>query len=241
MRIPPLPVLLSGLLLIASSASAVTMAWTSVGNPGNACDPQSQGCFGAVPYAYSIGTYEVTNAQYVDFLNAKAASDPLGLYNPLMGDSAILGGIIRSGSDGSYTYLAVAGRENRPVNYVSFYDALRFANWMNNGQGSASTETGAYTLLGGTPIPGNEPVTRNPGATIVLTSEDEWYKAAYYDAVSTAYFDYPAGSDTQITCAAPNGSANQANCDSDDSVVVGSYPGSPSPYGTLDQGGNIIE
>jgi hypothetical protein len=83
-----MPRLCSSLLLslvIASSASAVTMAWTPIGNPGNACDPQpdvsgaGSGCFGAVPYAYFIGTYEVTNAQYAEFLNAKAKSDPFGL------------------------------------------------------------------------------------------------------------------------------------------------------------------
>ena len=55
------------------------MEWTSIRNPGNACDPQLQGCFGAVGYAYQIGTYEVTNAQYAEFLNP--ASDPLGLCN----------------------------------------------------------------------------------------------------------------------------------------------------------------
>src|SRR5262245_37893506 len=40
------PRLCSSLLLslvVASSASAVTMSWTPIGNPGNACDPQSQG------------------------------------------------------------------------------------------------------------------------------------------------------------------------------------------------------
>ena len=40
-------------------------------------------------------------------------------------------------------------------------------------------------------------IARNAGATIFLPSEDEWYKAAYYDAVSTSYFDYPAGSDAR--------------------------------------------
>src|SRR5262245_27372895 len=87
-------------LLIASSASAVTMAWQFVGNPGNACDPQSQGCFGAVGYAYNIGTYEVTNAQYVEFLNAKAASDPYGLYDSRMSRRG--SGITQSGAYGSY-------------------------------------------------------------------------------------------------------------------------------------------
>ena len=39
---------------------------------------------------------------------------------------------------------------NKPVNYVSWYDSIRFANWLHNGQGPGDTETGAYTLLGGT-------------------------------------------------------------------------------------------
>jgi len=112
-------------LLIASSASAVTMAWTPIGNPGNACDPQSQGCFGSVGYAFNIATDEVTNAQYAELLNAKAKSDPLALYNANMGSG--LGGIARSGVSGIFTYTAIAGRENMPVNYVSFNDAVRFA------------------------------------------------------------------------------------------------------------------
>ena len=129
---------------------------------------------------------------------------------------------------------------------MSFYDALRFANWMNNGQGGGDTETGAYTLVGGAPEPTNgTTVTRNAGATIFLTSEDEWYKAAYYHVLPTpVYYDYPAGSDTQTTCATPTALANRANCGfamGGDLTDVGSYTGSPSPYGTFDQGGNVIE
>ena len=48
-----------------------------------------------MPYAYYISKYEVTNAQYAEFLNAKAASDPLGLYNASMGSDATFGGITR--------------------------------------------------------------------------------------------------------------------------------------------------
>ena len=33
---------------------------------------------------------------------------------------------------------------------MSWYDAARFTNWLHNGQGSGSTETGAYTLNGAT-------------------------------------------------------------------------------------------
>ena len=235
-------------LLIASSASAVTMAWTPIGNPGNACDPQTQGCFGAVGYAYNIGTYEVTNSQYAEFLNAKAVSDPLALYNESMASLGYPGygsGITRSGSPGSYTYSAVAGRENSPVSHASFYDAVRFANWMNNGQGSGDTETGAYTLLGGTPTPSNPGLTRDAGATILLSSENEWYKAAYYDAGSMSYFDFPTGSNTLPLCTWPGStSPNAANCNfglRTSVTPVGSYTASPSPYGTFDQGGNLFE
>jgi len=229
-------------LMLAPTASAVSIDWVTVGDPGNACDTQSGGCFGSVAETYRISKTEVTNAQYAEFLNAKAASDPLALYNASMGSG--FGGITRSGSSGSFTYSAIAGREAMPVNYVSFYDSLRFSNWLNNGQGSGDTETGAYTLLGGTATPSNGlTVTRNAGANIFLTSEAEWYKAAYYDALSASYFDYPAGTDTQTVCAAPGATANTANCGfvNGDLTAVGSYTGSASPAGTFDQGGNVWE
>jgi PEP-CTERM putative exosortase interaction domain len=231
-------------LLITSSASAVTMAWTPIGDPGNPADAQvmSDGTtgYGSVPYLYSIGTYEVTNSQYAEFLNAKAPSDPYGLYNAGMATT----GITRSGSSGTYLYTTNAGFENRAVVLVSFYDALRFANWMNNNQGNGDTETGSYTLLGGTATPSNgTTVTRNAGTTIVLTSENEWYKAAYYSAATTSYYDYPTSSDTPPTCSAPTAVANHANCrgGAGHVVDVGSYPGSASPYGTFDEGGNVAE
>ncbi len=236
--------LVAASLFLAPAASAVTIDWVTVGAPGNACDTQSQGCFGAVAETYRISATEVTNAQYAEFLNAKAASDSFGLYNTNM-DTNSRGGITRSGSAGSYTYSAKAGRENKPVNYVSFYDSLRFSNWLGNGQGGGDTETGAYTLLGGTATPSNGlTVTRNAGANIFLTSEDEWYKAAYYDALSASFFDYPAGTDTPTVCAAPGGAANTANCGFvvGDLTDVGSYTGAASPNGTfVDQGGNVWE
>jgi formylglycine-generating enzyme len=224
--------------LLAASASAVTVEFVPVGNPGNACDTQSQGCFGAVAYQYSIGKYEVTNAQYAAFLNAIAASDPTGLYSTNMGS----GEITRSGSSGSFTYTAVAGNETQPISSVSFYDALRFANWLHNGQPSgaqdaSTTEDGAYAFSGPTTVGA-----RKVGAKFAVPTEDEWYKAAYYNG--SAYFDYPAGSDTTTTCDMPTATPNRANCNNANFgtlTATGSYTGSPSPYGTFDQGGNVWE
>jgi formylglycine-generating enzyme required for sulfatase activity len=229
-------------LLLVVPAHAVTIDWVTVGDPGNTADWTG---LGAVNYVYRIGKYEVTNAQYAEFLNAVAATDTHSLYSTRMALDRF-GGITRSGGSGSYRYSATAGREDMPVNHVSFWDALRFANWMHNGQPSGgqdgtTTEDGAYTI---TPDGiANNTITRNVGAMIFLTSEDEWYKAAYYDALSTSYFDYPAGTDAVTTCAMPGAAANTANCNVVvyDLTDVGSYTGSASPSGTFDQGGNVVE
>ena len=116
--------------LATAPALAVSIDWVRVGMAGNAADERTG--FGAVDYAYRIGKYEVTNAQYTEFLNAVAVADPNALYNTRMASG--LGGIARSGGAGSYSYDAIVGREQMPVVFVSFYDALRFANWMHNDQ-----------------------------------------------------------------------------------------------------------
>lgn len=230
-------------------AWAVSIPTVPVGNAGNPGEVQSQGTFGAVAYDYRIGTTEVTNAQYAEFLNAKAASDPLALYDVDMGDSGsgVRGGITRSGTSGSFTYAAIAGRENLPVNHVTWYDAIRFVNWLHNGQGSGDTETGAYTLLGGTSTPSNgSSISRNVGATWFLPSEDEWYKAAYHqnDGVTGNYYDFPNSSDAIPVDEPPPGginSANYSNPSASDLTDAGAYATSVSPYGTFDQGGNVWE
>ena len=180
------------LLLLSSTAQAtVIFDWATVGNPGNANDVVHGGnpAAGAVSTTYRIAKHEVTNTQYTEFLNAKAATngDVLALYNTSMSSNA-RGGITRTGSGTGgdpYIYTVKPGQGNNPVVLVSFYDTLRFSNWMHNLQAVGDTETGAYTLLGGTPTPSNgTTVLRNLGATVFLTSENEWYKAAYHDPVN---------------------------------------------------------
>ena len=137
-----------------------------------------------------------------------------------------------------------------PVAFVSFIDAARFVNWLQNGEDDGDTETGAYTLEGGTADPSNwHTLTRNSGARVFVPNENEWYKAAYHDAAGlsyTDYFDYPCGSNTAPVCSAPTATPDRANCRTglgEEAEVrpAGSYPGSPSAYGTFDQGGNVGE
>ena len=124
-----------------ASADPITMAWSPVGNAGNPADTtvMSDGTsgYGSVPYTYNIGTYDVTTSQYATFLNSNdpTGANRLGLYNTLMSTSGSVSGINYdfSAANGS-KYSFISGDGNHPVNFVSFYDAIRFANWMNNGQ-----------------------------------------------------------------------------------------------------------
>ena len=94
-------------------------------------------------------------------------------------------GIARSGSSGSYSYSVIGSSGNFPITYVSWGDAARFANWLQNGQptgaqGPGTTETGSYTLNGATSNTALNAITRNSSAKFVLPNENEWYKAAYH-------------------------------------------------------------
>lgn len=251
------------MLIVADSIHSASIPNVQVGNPNNPPDARVAGDFGTVAYPFRIGTTEVTNAQYVDFLNAVAKSDPFNLYNTSMG-SDTRGGIVRAGSPGNFSYVVkpdaigqgLGGGNyayaNKPVAYVSWFDALRFANWLHNGQGTADTEAGAYTLLGGTPIPTNaQSITRNPSALWFIPNVNEWYKAGHYNPVTASYFDYPTRTNTVPDNSLPSAdTGNSANFQviqtSTGNLLyphtdAGAYARSVSPYGTYDQGGNVIE
>jgi sulfatase modifying factor 1 len=248
------------IIFAATSVQAVTIDMVTVGNPGNApdagFDPSGRGSVGC---NYQIGKYEVTAGQYTAFLNAVAKTDPNGLYNTNMG---IPGGttwganIQRVGSSPNYSYSVAPDWANRPVNYVSFWDAARFANWLHNGQptgaqGPGTTEGGAYHDVGNQLLFG-----RNTGAKIFLPNADEWYKTAYHknDGITGNYWDYPTASNVAPINTLPD-VGNHANVyDSDGTgnstytigspyfrTEVGAFQNSASPYGTFDQGGNVWE
>ena len=201
-------------------------------------------------YEYNIGKYEVTAGQYSVFLNAVAKTDTYGLWVTDMWSEGHTYQIERIGGSGSYTYSVASGWANRPVTYVSWGDAARFANWLTNGQptgsqGLGTTENGSYTLNGAMTVEELMSVTRSAGARYVIPTEDEWYKAAYHenDGVTGNYFNYPTGSYNAPIAESPPGGINSANFDVavDDTTDVGPYTGSSSPYGTFDQAGNVWE
>jgi sulfatase modifying factor 1 len=260
------------LLATETHAGPIVIDWVTVGDPGNAgqtqtYDPGGPLTFGAVTAEYRIAKHLVTIQQYTDFLNAVAATDPYSLYQEfLIGSDQNVAGISQSGTSGGYTYSVIgpsgatpAGASspgNRPITYVSWFAAARFANWMHNGQGSGSTETGAYTLVDGQ-TSGTAPA-RNPGALFYIPTENEWYKAAYYKGggIDAGYWAYATQSDAAPGNVIGSGT-NQANYEmpSGYSVTqsaafsssqnyltdVGAFTDSASFYGTFDQSGNVFE
>jgi formylglycine-generating enzyme len=224
---------------------------------------------GAVSYPYSIGKYEVTAGQYCAFLNAVAAADPYALYDARMWTQVSGCQIQRGGSAGSYTYSVAADYANRPVNLVSVANAWRFANWLHNGQptgvltgtgaqDAGLTEDGAYTLLGAMSVPQLIAVTRNANWIWAMANEDEWFKAAYYDPYKpggAGYWVYPTCADIQHppghTFPDTGNNANYFYGDIMSGHFVfgppyyrnegGAFDHSPSPYGTFDMAGNILE
>jgi len=240
-------------------ARAVTIDWVTVGDPGNPNDTINTGTtpnYGAVADSFQIMKYEFTNQQYTDFLNSVAATDTYSLYNASMSSNA-RGGITQSGASGSYTYAVKPNFGDKPVNVVSWFDVARVSNWLVNGAtGTSSTETGAYTLVGGQTS--GSAVAVNPGATYFIPTENQWYKAAYYTGGSTnaGYWTYATQSNTgpaAVTAGATGiGSAgstgnfanyNQAavwNGQTGNVTTVGTNGGA-SAYGALDMNGNVAE
>mgnify|MGYP000566085264 CR=1 FL=1 len=237
-----------GLVIMKSYVNAaVTIDWAYVGDAGNAADNSTGSAYGAVDHNYKISKHEVTVGQYTEFLNAVAKDDVHGLYDPGMGMNSNVAGISRSGSTGNHSFSVISGAENLPITYVSWEDAARFVNWMANGQGTASTETGVYDMNLTDPIAAI-------GAGYWIPSESEWYKAAYYDPTlgnaddGDNYHLYATQSSSVPSNDLPD-AGNNANFDSSGYTLsgtnkltdVGSFVGSASYYGTFDQNGNLAE
>lgn len=253
-------------LATTPALAAITYDMVNVGNPGNANDTTG---YGAVNDLYSIGKYDVTIGQYTAFLNAVAATDTNSLYNASMATDLNVAGISRSGSSGSFNYSVITNggsSANRPITYVDWLDAARFANWMSNGQptgapSSTTTENGAYDLTRGSYAKNSTNPNTGAAPTFFVPTENEWYKAAYYSPIkggvgSPGYWSFA----TQSNSAPGNqvdGTANQANyvTGSGYSVTqsptfsasqnyltdVGAFSGSASYYGTFDQSGNVAQ
>jgi formylglycine-generating enzyme len=195
-----------------------TIDFVTVGNTGNAADTTG---YGAVPYEYRIGTYEISQ----DAITKATAS---GMANV---------------TAGPWT-------GNQPAATISWYEAAAFVNWLNTSTGKQAaynlTFSGSWSMslwssadawqLGG------ENLYRNKDAHYFLPSENEWYKAAYYNPAGSDYFLYPTASSSAPTAVASGTDAGTAVYNNAASVpATVDSAGGLSSYETMGQGGNAYE
>ncbi len=205
-----------------TSGNEFTIDFVNIGDTSNAADTTIFGVYGAVPYQYRASIYEISEDA-----------------------------IIRATDSGMANVTAGPWTGNQPAATINWYEAAAFVNFLNTSTGN----TAAYDLAwngsawsmnlwsseqawtaGGTNL------YRNKDAYYFLPSENEWYKAAYYNAAGTNYFLYPTASSTAPTAVASGTNAGTAVYNTIASVpaIVASV-GGLSPYGTMGQGGNIFE
>ncbi len=200
--------------------------FVTVDDPNNPADFQNGNAIGQVSETFQLSKYEITNEVYTAFLNAVAKNDPTNngiydehppLYSPKMGTDA-RGGILQFGSAPNYSYATKPNMGNKPVNFVSFWDACRFCNWLHNGmpegsRNASTTEDGVYDLTDPSTRFENA-ISRKEGARFYLPNESEWHKAAHYDPTKDGvggYWAFPTQSDSPPTAALANGTGGIAN------------------------------
>ena len=202
-----------------TSGNEFTIDFVNIGNTGNAADTTS---YGAVPYVYRAGKYEITQ----DAITKATAS---GMSNV---------------TAGPWT-------GNQPATIITWYEAAAFVNFLNTNSG----KTAAYNLTFTTSwsmalwsseqawTAGGTNLYRNKDAFYFLPSENEWYKAAYYNAAGANYFLYPTASSSAPAAVASGTNAGTAvyNGGAVRNPAAVTLAGGLSPYGTMGQGGNIFE
>ena len=248
-----------------ADAGPISIEWVTVGNPWNANDTTG---YGAVSEEYRIMKFEFTNSQYAAFLNAvdPAGTNPNAIYVTQMGGSARGGISFTSGNVAGNKYAVLSSKGDKPVNDVSWWNAARVSNWLHNGAqtygstdslASAPQNTGAYTV--GTATSGTAPA-KSEGAHYWIPTENEWYKAAYYNPTlnnnTGGYHVYGNGFDATPGIVSANGTGdgsagntgNFANYNSgadwnglDGNVTTVGTNGGASFYGAFDMSGNVWE
>jgi len=233
----------------------------TIGDPGNpAAQPEDYfwlqfrefGPVGRVDYEYRLTRTEVTNTQWIEFVDSYSLNYP----GVNVADPAITSRWVRRSSDdpADYGWHALPGAENAAAE-VGWLYAAKYCNWLHNGKVNEAWafDTGAYDISSFHELPsglweGNSQ--HLPGATFWLPSWDEWTKGMHWDPnkfgpEQGGYWMYPHSSDIRPVGGLPGtlGAETSAGYypDRPAFVPVGSYPLSFSPWGLLDGSGGPSE
>ena len=203
-----------------TSGNEFTIDFVDIGNAGNAADTTT---YGAVPYEYRMGKYEI-------FQEAITKATASGMSNVTAG----------------------AWTGSQPAADISWYEAAAFVNWLNTSTGKTAAYNLTFTTNWSMNLwsseqawtAGGTNLYRNKDAYYFLPSENEWYKAAYDNAAGSAYFPYPTGSSTAplpVASGTQPDSAVYLQPTNPFSPAEVTAAGGLSPYGSMGQGGNVWE
>jgi formylglycine-generating enzyme required for sulfatase activity len=205
-----------------TGSNQFTVDFVEIGNTSNT---NSSLGYGAVPYAYRMGKYEISQLQVT-----KATL--LGMANVSAG----------------------AWASNRPAANVNWYEAAAFVNFLNTNSGRTAAYNLAWSgtawsmtlqaasnawTLGGTNL------YRNKDAFYFLPSENEWFKSAYYNPSNSTYYTYPLGSNSAPTVIGAGGGTTAGTAVYNQNFFTPFNPaeveraGGLTPYGVMGGAANV--
>jgi formylglycine-generating enzyme required for sulfatase activity len=206
-----------------TGANAFTMEFVTIGNPGNAADTTGDpNPVGSVAYTYNLGKYEVSR----DMINKANTAGSLGI---------TLQDMTNYGGNGLL----------KPATGISYYEAAKYVNWLNTSTGGTAAYkfdgSGNFQLWSSTDAGYNaNNMFRNSLAKYVIASSNEWYKGAYGKA-DGSWSNFPNGSDSAPAAVASGTAANTAVYNGQSGPADIFSAGGLSAYGTMGQGGNVLE
>ncbi len=211
--------------VFGSGANSFSIDFVSIGNPGNPSDTTGDpNPAGSVGYTYRIGKYEIP-------------------------EDAVRKANAQSALDGHAIGITLDSRgPNKPATSMSWFEAAQFVDWLNTSTGSIPAYK--FDAVGNFQLwqpsdPGYDAdnLFRNKLAKYFLPTDNEWYKAAFYDPSIGGYWDYPTGSNNapvSVAFGTAPGTAvwNRTQAEGPADVMLA---GGTSPYGTVGQAGNVWE
>lgn len=217
---------------------------------------------GSVGYEYSIGRFEVTTSQWVEFFNA-AYDRPVADRLPHLIPPTFWGATPATpNTPGGLRWSVPAGNEMRPVGNISWRMAAMYCNWLHNNKSTDRQAflDGAYAVstFGYTGTVFTDQWAHHPDARYWIPTWDEQLKASHYDPALNegqgGWWRYNISSDTVPVYGPPgvmvNGQMAQANAGwqagdfpghNPFTVPLGAYPDVESPWGLFDTSGGTAE
>ncbi|WP_233231649.1 SUMF1/EgtB/PvdO family nonheme iron enzyme [Tichowtungia aerotolerans] len=153
--------------VIEHDGTSVSIDFVEIGAAGNSADPTNG--IGAVSYAYQIGQYELTEAQW----------DTV---------QAISGGELGAGTSNG---------ADAPVASITWNEIAMYCNWLTTGDfesGAYTIHNGEVVA-----VMDRAKAALAFGTVYVIPTEDEWYKAAYYSVSNGVFSGYANGLNVQAS------------------------------------------